>query len=402
VQSIVARNEENTAIAVAAEAVQAILDTMAANRAHPGVQWAGCDAIASLLRFGQQATNSAVLEAIIAALRAQPGDQMVQRAGCESLKDVLFGSAGAAARFELRSKAVELGAVAAVVAALQARPTNAVLLHRASYALATLTCKHEPGCVQAERAGAIGAVTAAMRAHLCASGVQISGCVALCSVIGDSASRRAAAGAAGVVDAVLSALRTHPDDAEVRSEGCQALLDTIRKHEGNRQQAVAAGAIEAVVAVAAACQSAQQPFSSYDAALDSLTWLNQTCEAYHDRAMRAGALDVFGALPEDEMDLGQVQLIAHLRAAAKRHDDAATCAHAMGCKRCAVLRERCERCALPGCGARKRESNVKKTLHVPRCRLLRAGAPARGLGAPQADVPPEARGRRSSLLCLTE
>jgi hypothetical protein len=102
-------------------------------------------------------------------------------------------------------------------------------------------------------------------------------------------------------------------------------------------------------------------------ACTALIWLTQDCKAHENRAVCAGALDVITPeklqmYPNGDAKSNHQLLIKRLRAAAKRHDDAANCEHAALCKRCAALRARGERCALPGCGARKREGDAKKAL----------------------------------------
>ncbi len=380
--SIVVQSEVNTIGAVAAGAVPAVVSTMLAHRTYVDVQSRGCDALGCLYHFScgdDLATNCGAVHALVSALNAHPGSARVQAFGCKALGNVL--AAGNDATAALRINAFELGAVKAVVAALRAHPAHAGVAHGGCLALRHLACdhSHEPSRREAEHAGAIDAVTAAMRAHLHDADVQCEGCIALLSALN---SYLRAAGCT-VIDAVLAAMRAHPTNTDIQMHGCIALTLTVANDDGNRRAAIAAGAIEAVVATLALCP--QLPL--YKMAWSSLSWLSRNCEASHDRAVRAGALDALTAaveLPEDVANApGHVELIAHLRAAAKRHDDAAACEHAAECTRCAALRARGERCALPGCGARRREGAANKTLLL--CAACRGAARYCGPAHQRAD-----------------
>ena len=92
-----------------------------------------------------------------------------------------------------------------------------------------------------------------------------------------------------------------------------------------------------------------------------------------ERAVRAGMLEacqqVRSRFGEQSDSARRVHaLVTALRAAAARHD-AARCTHA-DCVRCAGARKRCELCALPGCGLRRREGDDRKALM--RCSTCRA------------------------------
>ncbi len=93
-------------------------------------------------------------------------------------------------------------------------------------------------------------------------------------------------------------------------------------------------------------------------------------DAVQDSAVRAGALNFVGDLtPNAEYDSFFRQLERALAGAVRRHD-AAPCAHAAACERCAVLRSRGKVCALPSCGARQRtdvDDAAKKLLRCARC-----------------------------------
>jgi hypothetical protein len=66
----------------------------------------------------------------------------------------------------------------------------------------------------------------------------------------------------------------------------------------------------------------------------------------------------------------RARLLPRLQSAVQRHD-AKLCAHA-DCKRCEGARARGEMCALPGCGARKRDGSARKNLLL--CGACHAGA----------------------------
>jgi hypothetical protein len=382
--SIVALKEVNISGAVAAGAVRAVVGTMLAHRAHPGVQSGGCNALTCLVHLhgdGDLATNYGAVDAVIAALQAHPGDACVQDNGCLALGNVL-AAMGSAAAASVRTRAYELGAVTAVVGALRAHPTNAGVALRGCSALRHLTCEHQPSQREAEHAGAIDAVTAAMRAHLHDANVQAGGCKVLSIAFGRSTR---AAGCTVMMDAVLAAMRAHPTNADVQMHGCMTLPCTFADDEDICRAAIEAGVIEAVVA-ALALRCPEQ-LVLYKFAWCCIFWLSRDCEAYHDRAVRAGALDALTVaieLPDDVANApGRVQLIARLLAATKRHDDAAACEHAAACARCAALRARGERCALPGCGARKREGAANKTLLL--CAACRGAARYCGPAHQRAD-----------------
>eukprot|EP00964_Phaeocystis_antarctica_P033928 scaffold19261_cov55-Phaeocystis_antarctica.AAC.1 len=226
----------------AAAEAGAIEATVAALRAHPqeeGVQKQGCGALVNICCGDdaagrarcQRATAAGAIEVVVAAMRACPQEVDVQEYGCGALGNMCFGDdAAAAAR---RQRAATAGAIEVVVAAMQAHPQVATVKEYGCCALGNM-CTGTDAAAAARRqraagAGALEEVVAAMRAHPQEGEVQEGGCRALISICrGGSGvrARRRRATQAGARTVAVAAMQAHPDTVEVQNYG-QELLDCL-------------------------------------------------------------------------------------------------------------------------------------------------------------------------------
>jgi hypothetical protein len=405
-----------------AGAIEVLLDVLRAHAAHEGVSLSACDALSQLLLDCAANANRACaaggLAPITAALRTHTADRDVQLWSCRALTLLVRRSSSDTDRLAALPQADVLTAIRVVVAAMDARPTDAELLNEGGCALNWLCETAE----YREAAGAAGAVRALVRAlhvdaaradaaeHADALTHDFNALARVCDSTVRNQTEAVAAGAPPLVIAALSTYRAHaqlqragvfalscmamaprPDAAaavavleavvaamrantavgynkDVQIYGCSAIASTIAMHQGAVEEAaIACGAIEAAVAAF----NRRTPrvdhiiFTSAVFALDMLTYT--ATAAHEDRAVRAGALDAITADGRPVGEQLEEVFMPRLRAAAARHDEA-PCAHA-ACERCAAaLRASSAMCALAGCGAKARDG--KKALQrCARCRV---------------------------------
>jgi hypothetical protein len=186
---------------------------------------------------------------------------------------------------------------------------------------------------------------------------------------------------AGGIEAVIQTLRRHAANAELQECGCNALRIIVQKSRGSVQRANAAGALDAVVASGAAAVT-QDVFDAVCRVLYELV------PGHEAAALLAGALEALEQrTAPDANETARSRLIRLLQPAAQQHD-ACPCTHG-GCKRCAAARARGAMCALAGCMRHPHPRGRQEAAvlhHVPHGALLRRGAPAGRLAAPQAGV----------------
>jgi hypothetical protein len=320
--------------ALAAAAVAAVLRALDAHRGNADVQTTGVRVlriIAGTSCVHQTAVGAAAaVPSCVAALRAHPGSARVQQSGISAL-GVLCANADGKAN---ATAAATAGTLQLVLAAMDAHEDED-LQADGCYTIATL-CDSGVAVAVAQHARAAVTVVRAMRAYgASARNVQRNGCVALVAIAAASAASLASARAAGAVEAVVGTLH-----------------------------AIQRGAFVDLDALCRVCVSALKILVAASAAGDV------RAAAAQDAAVRAGALERTGDVPSSAHVSG---LLAHVDAAladAARRHDAAPCAHAAACARCAAFRARGKMCALPSCSARRRSDAgdaKKKLLRCARC-----------------------------------
>jgi hypothetical protein len=376
---------ENQMKAIQAGAIEAILQAQRGHAADVRVQAYGCKAVGNVAKNRSAAidarSSSLLLDAAkaaVAALNAHHADAGVARHACMVVHHLIDTDTQ-------QVEAGKSGALTAVIVALRAHPADALTQQYGCGATASLCFKNSVNSVQACGAGALQALVAGLRAHAANVKVQDAGCDALGCLVDAHPRLQAAAGAAGAVEATVDALRLPAADAGLQRTGCGALLALVRGHSGNAAHACAAGVIEALAALMSSRyaheENAATPYSVYVCAVSALVSLLERDDNGDTarRTVQAGVPDIM-AREETQHDYvsghpRHVLLMSMLEAAAQRHD-AAVCTHD-GCKRCAAARDAGRMCALPGCGARKRDGdNDKKLLRCGSCRAACYCAPA--------------------------
>jgi peroxiredoxin family protein len=399
-----------------ADAVSAVLAAMRAFPAVLEVQLKGCFVLGKVqtwLGLGGTRADVAPFDAAISAMWKFPGDKMVQVFGCAVLVNIFcddknaddaWVQRGAAAlsavtgtllahkedvdvlsaccltitRVMLCTKSNKLaagisGAIEAVVAALRALPAAARLQQRGLEALSHMCQDVRDNQLKAAAAGGIEATLSALRVHTSDAGVQIAGCSTLRDLIADVPISQARAGAVGGVEVLVASMRAcavplPPERVELFVRGCDAMSWLLDEHPINTHKAVAAGAIELLVA-----HLRNMPSGGDASVLDTCYPLLAHLligTGHAARAVLAGAmeaLEVQHAAENPVIETFRLKLIDDLQPAAQRHD-AAPCAVA-GCQRCAAARSSGAMCALPSCGARRRDgAAAKKLLRCGTCR----------------------------------
>ena len=236
-------------------------------------------------------------------------------------------------------------------------------------------------------AGALDAVVAALAAHPDDDEVQQSGCIACSNLICLRNETQRAAVAAGVLQAAIRALQR--PNVNVTAYALLAIFTVVHRNAANARAAIAAGAIEAVTAAAFVA-------SSHSMSADDEVWHTlSTCsklalhslicydgdqdeaDACERRAVRAGALEAMEVIELTNSPSLHTAFVERLKAASRRHDEAAVAGCEASCKRCSSLRAAGTMCALPGCGAMSRvrdgEGSAAKT-SLRRCGACRADA----------------------------
>jgi hypothetical protein len=220
----------------------------------------------------------------------------------------------------------------------------------------------------AAAAGALEVAVSAMRTHASSLVLQFCACGALGALVADMPLSQTRAGELGGVEAVVAALRECPvppsESMGFFQRWCTTMAQLVMDHPSNTHAAVTAGVIELLVAHISAPEAHPLLF---ERACFVLICLGDN--GHEERAVLAGAVEALGmqAVEDPHVETCRTELIQRLQHAAQRHD-AAQCAVA-GCKRCAAARMRGVMCALPGCGARRRDgADAKKLLRCGTCR----------------------------------
>jgi hypothetical protein len=360
----------------AAGALPAVVCALRAHADDTSVQLEGCKALLRLCRIhalnsaraGEAGAVDAVLKAAAHAVTSGDPDKRLQLsmwAFCALRWLVLMNADNAKA-------AVTAGALESVVVAMRADPTSRMMQCAGCHCIGAMAKSDANVRSRAIQAGAIEVVLTAMRMHESNILLIRAACPALRFLYGFErvvkGSTEARAHAAAAVSAVLHVLHAHRDDAPVQHEGCMVLHILARTE--CLQQAVDAGRVGAVPSVVAALRA--HP-GSCDVQTVGVLALVKLCEggragnlAAQDAAVRCGAREHAGLVGRTAE---HAQLFAQLQAAlanAVRRHDAAPCAHAAACERCAAARARGEMCSLPSCGARACAAG-KKLLRCARC-----------------------------------
>jgi hypothetical protein len=321
--------------------VRAALQAMDAHRADAGTQSHGCQLLGSIARndcVSQAAIGArGIVPSVAAALRAHPGSVFVQMNGISAFAALCTRSGARAA------DAASAGLLELVLAAMQIHVEDeTVVLHVCGSLVELLVSNFK--VTAAHDARVPMAVLAAMRVHCGSANAQWRCCAVLRAFAILSAASLAMTRAAGAVHAVVGAVH-------------------MQRHA---EDDVPPGELSERVSFVVSCILALNMLLVGAAAGDA------AAEAARDAALRAGALERLGpVLPGQPVYNGLcAQLKALLSKAARRHD-AAPCAHAAACQRCAAARARGDMCALPSCGARTRADAAAgastKLLRCARC-----------------------------------
>jgi hypothetical protein len=411
---VVQDDARNAASALDAGGATAIVAAMRAFPAAVPVQLAGCFALASVVdvlgTLGDERAEFAAIDAVVAAMRVQADESVVQKKGCEVLMRTFCDDKNASAAWVRRGAAV----LTVVTAAMRAHRDDLDVLAFGCLAITRVMLSTEDNKRAANAGAVIEDVLSALRAHPAAATLQQYGVNALSNICRHVRANQLAGAAAGVLEVTISAMRTHATDAGMQGAGCyalgafvkdvpssqtragklgcvalmvaaqrvcaagppnvsrtaisvhwcEALMLMVMRHPTNTHAAVAAGAIEACLT----------HLCTFDDMPDVFRWVCGvlTClvvgTGHEARAVLAGALEALEARRAQDADAetARLQLIRRLQPAAQRHD-AAPCA-VSACKRCAEARARGIMCALPGCGARSRDGGAKKLLRCGTCR----------------------------------
>ncbi len=277
--------------AAAEAAVRAVVAALSRGAEHAPLVMGGCVALGVLVVAAPATSATAGADgvaAVLAAMRAHPGDARVQSATCYALSELV-------ARDEInRRTAGAAGGVAAVVAAMARHPADSFVAQRACGALGNLTRRHRQNAADAVHAGAATIALGAMRDFSTDVDVQTAGCHAMCHILdaagtlggvhADSAAADAAVAAmrafasdsalqrcccdvlrcvffndrnadaawvrrgAAVLTAVTVALRTHRHDVGMLTAGCAVIKLLMLNTKACKTAAGIAGTIQAVVA----------------------------------------------------------------------------------------------------------------------------------------------------------
>lgn len=225
---------------------------MTAHWANPEVQRRGCAALLNLTTDPEnkaRAARAGALEAALAAMRTfRILNPDVQGLGCDLVRTIVRGSRPA------RARAVEAGSAEEAAAALRAHPDSAEVIAKACAMLRTLCGEGEgPGAgalgdLAAKRAvdaGAVAAVVSGMGAQTASAAVQAGALGALLALRQRCAPEEFGkkADAAGMPAAVASALKEHAGHEVIRQAAhalCSAGGDVV-------QQTAAGSAVGGVV-----------------------------------------------------------------------------------------------------------------------------------------------------------
>jgi hypothetical protein len=408
-------HSQNARAALDAGAVTVVLAAMRTFFADATMQFTCCYALSrigyALGGFGGVRAEGSAADAAVAVMNAHAGDLMLQIECLHVLYAAFHGDRNADAEWVQRGAAaltavtavqhtyatvmdpLSLGCsvltrlmmctpnntraagightIKAVVAALRASPAAAKLQHAGCVALASM-CQHvRDNKLAAVAAGALEVTISAMRTHTSNEDVQMAGCLALHALVAEVPPSQTRAGALGGVEVLVVALRecAVPLPAErVKhfQSWCRAMVWLLHHNPINKHKAVAAGCIELLVVHTCTPSADASMFGLACHVFGQL--LGGT--GHEVRAITAGALEALEARRAEDPDVESIrlQLVRDLQPAVRRHD-AAPCVVA-GCKRCAAARKSGVMCALPGCGARRRDGSTKKLLRCGTCRAV--------------------------------
>ena len=347
-----------------AGAFTTVLDGLEATCTTPDVARLGIRALEQLLLSNSRvardvpaAAVSRVVAHAVAVLKDQHDCFEAQVAARDILFLVLFGCDDP----EHASFAVRIGAVPVVIAVLQAHPGDVTMQEHGCLMLCKMLTKNVEA-TEALAADVISAMLTTLRIH--ATDVRLQDIV-LSSLGLTARSSRAASDACanlGAVEAIIAALRNHHGDGQVQCSACVALCWIFLDDASVRR----ARAVEDVMRLLAMAVRSFLDMSAIHFALRCLAYLARGHPQELERAVRDGVLEACeqartnGILDEEGAHEQVRQLMTKLRTAAARHDSA-RCTHS-DCVRCAGARSRCELCALPGCGLRRRDGDARKAL----------------------------------------
>jgi hypothetical protein len=205
--------------AAAEDAVRAVVSALSRGVQHALLQTAGCGALALLLQAAPATiVTAAGVRALLAALRAHPGDADVQGAACAAL------SALAALDATNRTTAGAAGGVAAVGSVLTQHPADVNVAVHGFSALGNLTLDHPQNAAAALDAGAVPAALAAMRVFPKDTQVQMAGCCVLFRIVSEVSTLGGAHADSAAADAALAAMHVDIGDCRLQLHGCGVLM----------------------------------------------------------------------------------------------------------------------------------------------------------------------------------
>ncbi len=414
---------QNAAAALDVGAVTAVVAAMRAPHA-AGVgmaQLAGCCALSRILSAAGTlggACDGAAADAVIAAMNAQTGDRILQLHGCIVLghifeeeridsnaaawvrrrgaalamltvmmrahrrdAEVMFYGCGVLShlmRTQNDQHAAGIGsAIEALVAALRACPAATDVQYAGLAALAAICENVLDNKLAAAASGALEVIISAIHTHALDAGVQTAGCCALTALVPDMPQIQTRAGVLGAVEVLVAALRScavplPTERVDLFHRLCKAMVWLLHEHPINKHKTVAASCMDVLVVHMHAPGADASVFGFACRVFGQL--LGGT--GHEARAIIAGALEALETRRAEDPDIEPIrlQLVRDLQPAARRHDDE-PCSVA-GCKRCATARARGAMCALPGCGARRRDGGAKTLLRCGTCRAACYCGPA--------------------------
>lgn len=146
-----------------------------------------------------------VLEVVISAMNRRPESMAVQvEEACSAFYELTVDNPN------FRTRAGEVGAVEAVVAAMTRHAGNVKLQEKPCNALAEMTCHDAANQSRAMDVDAFQVIVAAMGGHVVGSAaVQAAACSSLCCVGLDNPEIRVRAGDVGAVEAVVETMTRH-------------------------------------------------------------------------------------------------------------------------------------------------------------------------------------------------
>jgi hypothetical protein len=177
---------------------------------------------------GTRTGTAGAVEAVAAAMRAHAGSAEVQEAACFEHWDrhhsdnhpvcgrVLRNLTTSSVQNE--SRALNAGAIEAVVTAMSSHEDCALVQETASVAMRNLIGGNVKYTARAGVAGAVEALVKAMRRHTESSGVQSSACSALYCLTEDNVENKTRALHEGANELAKAALKAHPSNKRVVHE----------------------------------------------------------------------------------------------------------------------------------------------------------------------------------------